>query len=210
MYRTFAFTALAAFGLLCPAVVSSQENAPNPDDQYVLGEDSQRKDGVPQGKVTKHEWTSEKVYPGTWREWWLYVPAQYDGTAPAALMVFQDGHAYVDERGQVRAPVVFDKQRHPSFPDVPASAELGLDIGDLPNFRTLAVPASTPPDRVQKLHEAAAKVLASPEWKTFCADTFTCVDTLVTPEQASGAASAGSRLPMPMQYAARGASTYSA
>ncbi|MFL7904055.1 Bug family tripartite tricarboxylate transporter substrate binding protein [Azospirillum argentinense] len=86
--------------------------------------------------------------------------------------------------GDLRPIVVFDKQRHPSFPDVPASAELGLDIGDLPNFRTLAVPASTPPERVQKLHEAAAKVLASPEWKTFCADTFTCVDTLVTPDQA--------------------------
>jgi enterochelin esterase family protein len=88
--------------------------APEPDEKalFKIGPDSQRQEGVPQGKVTKHEWTSEKVYPGTWREWWLYVPAQYDGTAPAALMVFQDGHAYVDEKGQMRVPVVFDNLIH--------------------------------------------------------------------------------------------------
>jgi enterochelin esterase family protein len=37
----------------------------------------------------------------------LYVPAQYDGT-PAALMVFEDGHQYVDEGREYRVPVVFD------------------------------------------------------------------------------------------------------
>ena len=40
--------------------------------------------------------------------WWIYVPAQYDGETPAALMVFQDGAAYLNETGSVRVPVVFD------------------------------------------------------------------------------------------------------
>ncbi len=64
---------------------------------------------MPQGQVTKHVWKS-KVYPGTIREYYVYVPAQYDpkGTEKAAVMVFQDGHAYVDEKGQVRVPVVLD------------------------------------------------------------------------------------------------------
>ena len=87
---------------------------PEPDEKalFKFGPDSQRQEGVPQGKVTHFEWKSEKVLPGTWREWWTYVPAQYDGTSPAALMVFQDGHAYVDEKGQFRAPVVFDNLIH--------------------------------------------------------------------------------------------------
>ena len=59
-------------------------------EEYVLGPDSQRQPGVPQGKVTKHEWTS-KIYPGTVRDYWVYVPAQYKPDKPACTMVFQDG-----------------------------------------------------------------------------------------------------------------------
>src|SRR6186713_2956096 len=44
--------------------------------EYVQGPDSMRQPGVPQGKVTKYEWTS-KIYPGTVRDYWVYVPAQY-------------------------------------------------------------------------------------------------------------------------------------
>ena len=50
--------------------------APAADD-YKLGPDSERHDGVPQGKVTQHKWKS-KVFPGTERDYWVYVPAQYD------------------------------------------------------------------------------------------------------------------------------------
>ncbi len=81
------------------------------DSLYKLGPDSQRKDGVPQGTVTKHEWTSD-VFEGTIREYYVYVPAQYDANRPACVMVFQDGHAYVDEQGQFRVPVVFDNLIH--------------------------------------------------------------------------------------------------
>ncbi len=82
------------------AVVSSAED-------YKLGADSQRQDGVPQGTVTKHEWRS-KVFDNTVRNYWVYVPKQYDAAKPACVMVFQDGHAYVDEKGEFRVPIVFD------------------------------------------------------------------------------------------------------
>ena len=59
-----------------------------------------RHEGVPKGSVTKDEWHS-KVFPGTVRDYWVYVPAQYDGKKPACVMVFQDGHAYVDEDGRL-------------------------------------------------------------------------------------------------------------
>jgi enterochelin esterase family protein len=61
------------------------------DDQYVLGPDSLPKEGVPHGKVIAMEPWHSKIFDGTVRDWWIYVPAQYDASKPAAVMVFQDG-----------------------------------------------------------------------------------------------------------------------
>jgi gluconolactonase len=77
-------------------------------DDYVLGPDSQRKPGVPQGTVTKATWSSSKIYPGTKRDYWVYVPQQYKADKPACVMIFQDGGGYVPEKGAIRAPVVLD------------------------------------------------------------------------------------------------------
>ncbi len=44
----------------------------------------------------------------TVRQYWIYVPAQYDPAKPAALMVFQDGHQYVALDRDYRVPTVFD------------------------------------------------------------------------------------------------------
>src|SRR5438309_8403763 len=78
-------------------------------DDYQLGPDSQEQPGVPKGKVTKHSWTST-IFPGTVRDYWIYVPAPYDPKTPACVMVFQDGanYANVTEKGQFRVPIVFD------------------------------------------------------------------------------------------------------
>ncbi len=76
-------------------------------EEYKLGPDSQRQPGVPRGKVEQHTWTS-KIFPGTVRDWWVYVPAQYKPEKPAAVMIFQDGSGFVKEDGQIRIPVVFD------------------------------------------------------------------------------------------------------
>ncbi|HVR75738.1 MAG TPA: alpha/beta hydrolase-fold protein [Planctomycetota bacterium] len=81
------------------------------DEEYVLGPDSEPHDGVPKGKVTSHTWRS-KVFEGTVREFFVYVPAQYDGKTPACVMVFQDGHQYVNPSGPFRVPIVFDNLIH--------------------------------------------------------------------------------------------------
>lgn len=90
------------------SAIAMGQDAPKPK-EYSLGPDSQRKEGVPKGTVTRHVWKSA-VYPGTIREYHVYVPAQYrkEGSEPAAVMVFQDGHAYVSENGQMRTTIVFD------------------------------------------------------------------------------------------------------
>src|SRR3712207_2241847 len=57
--------------------------------------------GVPRGEVLKFTFEKSKIFPGTFREYWVYVPAQYRPEKPACLYVNQDGI-------QWKAPVVFD------------------------------------------------------------------------------------------------------
>ena len=63
---------------------------------------------VPKGTVTKMPVWESKVFAGTTRDWWVYVPAQYKPEQAAAVMVFQDGHDYVNPKGNWRVPIVFD------------------------------------------------------------------------------------------------------
>jgi tripartite-type tricarboxylate transporter receptor subunit TctC len=86
------------------------------------------------------------------------------------------------QSGDLRPLVVFDAKRHAAFPDVPTSGEFGLEISDLPNFRTLAVPAGTPPERVERLRAVAGEILASAEWQAFCTNTYSCTDAMAPAE----------------------------
>jgi enterochelin esterase family protein len=97
-------------------------------DDYSFGPDSQRQEGVPQGKVEERTWTS-MIFPGTERKWWLYVPAQYTGE-PANVMVFQDGEKYVKEDGEFRTTVVFDNLIHKR--EMPVTIGIFLDPGEFP------------------------------------------------------------------------------
>src|SRR5437868_11665049 len=61
-------------------------------DDYQPGPDSKAQDGVPQGEVTKHDYSAlSKIFPGCEREYWLYVPKQLDTNQPAPMLIMQDG-----------------------------------------------------------------------------------------------------------------------
>jgi enterochelin esterase-like enzyme len=60
----------------------------------------------------EHVWEVSRVFPGTERRYWVYVPAQYTASEPAPLMVFQDGRLYVDPEREMRVPIVFDNLIH--------------------------------------------------------------------------------------------------
>src|SRR5689334_21546917 len=85
---------------------SSQSPAPAPDYNayYQIGPDSLPHDGVPKGEMRGPFVLPSQAYPGTQHTYWVYVPAQYERTAAASLMVFQDGQAFKDMDGMVRAP----------------------------------------------------------------------------------------------------------
>lgn len=84
---------------------------------------------------------------------------------------------------QLRPLIVFDDKRHDAFKDVMTSKELGMEISDLPNFRTIAVHGKTSPEQVKILADAISAALDTPEWKEFCASTYTCTKKY-TPEEA--------------------------
>ena len=60
--------------------------------------------GVPQGKITTGNFAESKIFPGTRRDYTLYVPAQYRADTPACLMVFQDGPGHSKADGAFRVP----------------------------------------------------------------------------------------------------------
>jgi len=101
---------LLALAILATTALA-QEKKPSTDDQYKLGPDSQ-----PQAGVT--------------RKWWLYIPAQYDGSKPCALMVFHDGGGYQSRNGSWRVPVVLDNLIHKK--ELPLMAALFINPGDKP------------------------------------------------------------------------------
>ena len=71
---------LFVFIAACPSRGTSQES-------YTTGPNSDSYEGIPQGKVSKHQWKS-KIYPNTIRDYYLYVPSQYNPAEASALMVF--------------------------------------------------------------------------------------------------------------------------
>lgn len=70
-------------------------------DDYQPGPDSKPQPGVPKGEVLKFEFSGSRIFPGTVRDVWVYVPAQYQPDKPACVHINQDGI-------QWQAPVVFD------------------------------------------------------------------------------------------------------
>jgi sugar lactone lactonase YvrE/enterochelin esterase-like enzyme len=74
-------------------------------DEYPPHPDSVPQEGVPKGVVSRHTFNKSEIFPGTTRDYWIYVPAQYDPAKPACVFINQDGI-------QNNAPVVFDNLIH--------------------------------------------------------------------------------------------------
>src|SRR6188768_2759190 len=101
-----------SFRALFAVVALTAAFAAPTDDVYKLGPDSLPQAGVPQGKVGEWAQLPSEAYPGTLHDYCVYVPAQYDAAKPAALMVFQDGQAWLNPNADYRVPTVFDNLIH--------------------------------------------------------------------------------------------------
>jgi enterochelin esterase family protein len=63
---------------------------------------------VPKGKVAGPFTLPSAAFPGVDHDYWVYVPAQYDGKTEVSLMVFNDGATYLQADGYYRAVNVLD------------------------------------------------------------------------------------------------------
>src|SRR5580658_8867060 len=90
------------------AIAQSPAAVPGPNSQYRLGPDSMPEEGVPKGEMRGPFTLPSQVFPGTQHTYFVYVPAQYDPSVPASLMIFNDGQAFMAPDGDLRAQNVMD------------------------------------------------------------------------------------------------------
>lgn len=101
------------------------------DVHYEHGLDSERRPGTPAGQTVELTLPPSKIYPGTTRRVWVHVPAGHDASAPAAVVVFQDGWSYLDPDGEVRGSTVLDNLIHSG--DLPPTIGVFVDPGIFPD-----------------------------------------------------------------------------
>src|SRR5262245_59168603 len=94
--------------------------------------------GTPKGYVTKYTFDHSKVFPGTVRDYWVYVPKQYDPAKPACVWVNQDGI-------QFNAPNVFDQLIH--------AKEMPVTIGVFVRPGVVKAPSGAALDRFNRSYE---------------------------------------------------------
>ena len=114
-------------------------------EDYPLCPDSQPQPGVPQGDVKNFTFETSKSFPGTKRDWWLYVPKQYDATKPACAMVFFDGGGFSKADGGFRVPVVFD--------NLIAKKDMPVTVGIFISPGTIAATEPGKKDRSNRSYE---------------------------------------------------------
>lgn len=121
------FVTSLSCGLLVLGLVVSPDSNVRGQEQYEAHPDSLVKEGVPQGKVIGPFAHASAIYPGTQRQYHLYVPAQYDAKVPACLMIVQDG---IGRANEWKLPTVMDNLI--ADKSMPVTIGLFVDPGVVP------------------------------------------------------------------------------
>ena len=93
---------------------------------------------TPKGEVQHHVFDQSRIFPGTTRDYWIYIPKQYDPEKPACLYVNQDGI-------QNHAPDVFD--------DLINKGEMPVVIGVFVTPGKVKAPSGDALDRFNRSYE---------------------------------------------------------
>ena len=104
---------------------------------------------------------------------WAYIPYKGGSQAIADVM---GGQAQVlfngmlatyppVKEGRLKAIALSSAKRFSAAPDLPTVAESGVPGFETGSWQGIVAPAHTPPDVVNRLHDAVMKILATPEMK---------------------------------------------
>lgn len=122
--------------LLSLLILVAADSAAMAANEYPLTEDSKPQAGVPQGEVKgPFEWNDSKIFPGTHRKYWIYVPAQYDAAKPTCVLVVQDG---LGRANGWKIPTVLDNLTH--MGEVPPQIGIFIEPGVVPAANDQAQP----------------------------------------------------------------------
>ncbi len=108
MNRQFQIAGAAVLALI---TVSARAAERRPG-EYPLGPDSLPQAGVPHGRLEGPREFHSKIFAGTVRRYWVFVPAQYSPQKPANVLVFQDGQRATSPDGALRVPQVMENLIH--------------------------------------------------------------------------------------------------
>ncbi len=97
---------------------------------YPIPEDAQPQEGVPQGDIMGPFTLKSDIFPGTEREYWLYIPAQYNASDSACVMIVNDGLGLAE---QWRLPAIYDNLIHKK--EVPVTIGVFVKWGLVPGIK---------------------------------------------------------------------------
>lgn len=86
--------------------------------------------GPLEGQLRSGVFDSSEVFPGTRRDYRLYIPSQYTGDSPAHLLVCMDGLNYAKLDGAFRTPAVLDELI--AHGDIPTTIAVFVNPGTVP------------------------------------------------------------------------------
>ncbi|WP_221029795.1 alpha/beta hydrolase [Actomonas aquatica] len=125
-FRSLLWVALAA--LAAPLVSVAHDPAAVMTGDFELTPDSLVQDGVPQGELKGPFEFRSGIITGTVRQYWVFVPAQYDPATPASVLVFQDGHRATHPEGSLRVQNVLTNLIHEGA--IPPTIGIFITPGD--------------------------------------------------------------------------------
>ena len=96
---------------------------------YPTPEVAYQKEGVPKGTVTKYHMDDCKTYPEVQHDYWVYIPAQYDGTTPAKLLIMTMGEYFLSNDMFGDVPTMLDNLIHEGRLSV--TIALFVAVGDI-------------------------------------------------------------------------------
>lgn len=79
---------------------------------YPLTAGSLPQPDAPKGRLEGPFLFHSRVIPNTVRKYWVFVPAQYEPSAAASVLVFQDGQRATNPEGSLRVPTVLENLIH--------------------------------------------------------------------------------------------------
>lgn len=108
--RLSSFVGLAAFAFLSTGAAHEPDQVLTGD--FDLGPDSLVQEDVPQGRLEGPFEFHSEIIENTVRRFWVFVPAQYDPSEAANVLVFQDGQRATNPHGSLRVQNVLTNLIH--------------------------------------------------------------------------------------------------